>query len=392
MAKRQDRQRAMAAVAVLFLLTLGGVPLTQAVLEVRNALADGGVLWPASLDPRPLGWWPSVDDLRGFEESLESESFLRDTVVPLVQLPLVELGAGNEQVYLGRDGWLFYSEDVHHVTGPPFLAKDRGPADLGPVRALVDLQRQLRDRGADLLVVPVPVKPTIHPEKLSRRFRASDAPVHNASFSDFLEELSREGVPALDLAPAFVAWKSPERPLYLATDTHWTPETVRVAASEIAGWIRRTHPDLDAGGPGGEPPKVRVVALGDTARMLKLPAEQRLYPPEAAILRPVEPAASENGPILLLGDSFSNMFSLQTMGWGRHAGLADHLARELGRPVETIALNDGGALAIRAALARRAAREPELLAVTRLVIYQFAARELSLGDWRAVELPPPGLP
>ena len=31
------------------------------------------------------------------------------------------LGAGNERVYPGRDGWLFYRPDVEYVTGRGFL-------------------------------------------------------------------------------------------------------------------------------------------------------------------------------------------------------------------------------------------------------------------------------
>lgn len=383
-------KRTMAVMAGAFFAVAGGVPLVQAVLEVEQGLArgaSGSDLWPPSLDPRRLGWWPSVPELRSFEESQEDESFLRDTVVPLVQVPLVELGAGNEQVYLGRDGWLFYSDDVDHVTGPPFLAGRRSPADPGPVETLADFRRQLRERGVDLLVVPVPVKPTIHPEKLSRRYRDAGRPIRNASFPAFMEEMARLDVPVLDLAPAFMAMKAPDRPLYLATDTHWRPETVRAAASEIASWIRRRHPELAGGVPTAAGSEYRIVALGDIARMLKLPPGQRLYPKEAAVLRPVAPGPSGPAPVLLLGDSFANIYSLPAMGWGSGAGLADQLRRELGVPVESIALNDGGALAARTALARRAAGEPGLLGAARLVIYELAARELSQGDWRTVDLP-----
>ena len=31
------------------------------------------------------------------------------------------LGAGNERVYVGRDGWLFYRPDVEYLTGRGFL-------------------------------------------------------------------------------------------------------------------------------------------------------------------------------------------------------------------------------------------------------------------------------
>ena len=49
----------------------------------------------------------------------------------------------------------------------------------------------------------------------------------------------------------------------------------------------------------------------------------------------------------MLGDSFTNVFSLEPMGWGTSAGLAPQLARALGRDVDVIARNDAGAHATR---------------------------------------------
>ena len=95
-----------------------------------------------------------------------------------------------------------------------------------------------------------------------------------------------------------------------------------------------------------------------------------------------DPAAE----VLLLGDSFTNVYSDPALGWGRGAGLAEQLAYELARPVDKLALNAGGAHATREALARALASGRTSLAGKRVVIYQFAARELSTGDWRAVDL------
>ena len=47
---------------------------------------------------------------------LEETSFLRHWLLPPAQELLCRVGAGNEEVYLGRDGWLFYRFDVDHLT------------------------------------------------------------------------------------------------------------------------------------------------------------------------------------------------------------------------------------------------------------------------------------
>jgi hypothetical protein len=92
---------------------------------------------------------------------------------------------------------------------------------------------------------------------------------------------------------------------------------------------------------------------------------------------------------LLLGDSFTNVFSLEGMGWGAAAGLAPQLALALARPLDVIAQNDSGAFVTRQALARELAAGNDRLAGKRVVIWEFAARELSAGDWKRIELPEP---
>jgi alginate O-acetyltransferase complex protein AlgJ len=101
--------------------------------------------------------------------------------------------------------------------------------------------------------------------------------------------------------------------------------------------------------------------------------------------------------VLLLGDSFSNVYSDRAafargagLDWGSGAGLAEQLSFALGRPVDRIVRNDDGAFATRrelaAELARAAARGRDRLAGVRAVVWQFAERELAFGDWRPVEL------
>jgi alginate O-acetyltransferase complex protein AlgJ len=91
--------------------------------------------------------------------------------------------------------------------------------------------------------------------------------------------------------------------------------------------------------------------------------------------------------VLLLGDSFTNVFSDEGLGWGGGAGLAEQLAYRLQRPVDRVAQNAGGAWAARQALRRELRSDPARLDGARVVVYQFAERELAFGDWREVEWP-----
>ena len=78
------------------------------------------------------------------------------------------------------------------------------------------------------------------------------------------------------------------------------------------------------------------------------------------------------------GDSFSNIYSLESMGWGTSAGFVEQLSYALRRPIDRIVQNDDGAFATRAILARDVGR----LKNTPVVVYQFAERELAFGDWK----------
>jgi alginate O-acetyltransferase complex protein AlgJ len=67
--------------------------------------------------------------------------------------------------------------------------------------------------------------------------------------------------------------------------------------------------------------------------------------------------------------------------------LAEQLSFALKRPVDTILRNDDGAYATRAMLSRELARGEDRLAGKKVVVWQFAARELAVGDWKLLDMP-----
>jgi len=141
--------------------------------------------------------------------------------------------------------------------------------------------------------------------------------------------------------------------------------------------------------------------------MLKFPTDWNVFAPQATTVRQVTDGGQPWRPdpkaeVLLLGDSFANIFSLAPMGWGEGAGLAEHLSLALGLPVDAITRNDAGSFATREMLAKEMQRGDDRLAGKKLVIWEFASRELASGDWKIIPLalgnkpeagmyvPPPG--
>ena len=119
-----------------------------------------------------------------------------------------------------------------------------------------------------------------------------------------------------------------DAPWYLRQDTHWTPRFMDRVAHGISERLR----DKKRGGPSlYRLQSLSVSSFGDLVAMLKLPADQNLYPAETVQVEQVEPIAPVNdeAEILLLGDSFTNIYSSATLAWGQHAGLGEHLAPPL---------------------------------------------------------------
>jgi alginate O-acetyltransferase complex protein AlgJ len=144
--------------------------------------------------------------------------------------------------------------------------------------------------------------------------------------------------------------------------------------------------------------RVVVEGRGDILAMLRLPESQTLFGSQQVEVEVVlamdgRPWRSDpEAEVLVLGDSFTNVFSVATLGWGSGAGLAEQLSHVLQQPVDRIALNAGGASASRRALVEALATNPRRLNGKKVVVYQFAARELSGGDWPVLELPGSELP
>ena len=341
-----------------------------------------------------------------YESGLKDESVLVQRLLCPTQYCLTKWGRlGNEKAYLGQEGWLFYRPGVDYASGPGFLdsrvlAKRlqagkpyAAPPQPDPRLAIADFARQLRRRGIRLLLVPAPGKATIHPERLSSRYSAVSEALHNESFARWKQEVEREGALVFDPAPLLHARKlQTGRDQFLKTDTHWTADAVVAAAQELRRFIEARAPLPARATVEYRSQQGAASGVGDIAAMLRLPADAELCRPETMVLRQIfaadgtpwrpDPAAD----VLLLGDSFTNIYSQEAMHWGVAAGLAEQLSFELRRPLDRIAQNDSGAYATRQALAQELARGSDRLSGKRLVIWEFAARELAAGDWKIISL------
>ena len=337
---------------------------------------------------QPFAEWRNTGELKqsikAYETAIEDSSLLRKWLLPPIQSALTcTLRFGNEKVIIGKNGWLFFSGDCEYLINPGFLRPDvlrkrelKG-VQPDPVRAITDFDRQLKARGIKLILVPVPNKPMICSEELSGKA----SPLQNPSFAEFKKRLEAEGVTVVDLTDDFAGMRKNGIEPFLKTDTHWTVEGMKTAARRI----------VTATGEKSRAPEIRktvgVTNLGDIAVMLKMPNCERTFPAETVTLADYGVGTDRNSEVLLLGDSFANIYSSEALKWGTDGGLAETLGAMRGAPVDAIIRNDAGAFATRQLLANELLRGHDRLAGKKIVIWEFAIRELANGDWKIIELP-----
>ena len=283
------------------------------------------------------------------------------------------------------DGWLFFAAEFRLLSlgrfwgdEAPKVSRSHKPELADPIPAIVDFQKQLKARGIDLLVVPVPPKAAIYPEKILSGFdvRSEDsAPVLHR----FYDELRAAGVDVLDLTSLFIKNRDDKRGgVFCKTDSHWSGLGCALAAQAIAENIRgklaastskkeyaSEWKDLEIKGdlvgllssdhpkPGAEKIAVRSVSEKGTG---------------AAV------APDANSPLLLLGDSHTLVFHDFLT---ERAGLVDQLALELGFAPDLIGTRGSGATPVRISLYRHSLKDPGYLAKKKIVVWCFAAREFT---------------
>lgn len=368
---------------IVFLVVLAGVPLSQVAVEACRGE------WPQAL--AVFRQRPTAANLRAYERTLEEASWTAAAFRPWVQdAQFTWLHDGGAKALVGREGWLFYKPGVQYLTERPRTHEGIRTAREA-LTAITAFRDQLAARGIPLIVMPVPNKESIYPDRLTQR--AAQLRIAQCDETrGLLDGLKAAGVEVVDLfalfAEAKVSAPASSPPLYLAQDSHWSPAGLELAARALAqrilarGWARP-----GAVAYAGRPAPVERV--GDLLLMLQVPQIERRAVPEhvpcVQVLRQDTGQLYRDDPhaeILVLGDSFLRIYETDEP---QSAGLIAHLARELQQPLTSL-VNDGGASTL---VRQELHRRPSVLAHKKLVIWEFAERDIRLGTegWQHVPLP-----
>jgi hypothetical protein len=283
------------------------------------------------------------------------------------------------------EGWLFFAAEFRLLSLGRFWGDDAAkvsrshkPDLADPIPAMVDFQKQLKARGIDLLVVPVPPKAAVYPEKILPGFnvRTDDAAplLHR-----FYEELRAAGIDVLDLTPLFLQNRDDNRGgVFCKTDSHWSGLGCTLAAQAIAENVRaKLTAPLSRKEFVSEWKESQVT--GDLVSLL--PSDFTKPGPEKIAVRRVSEKATgaavqpdPNSPLLVLGDSHTLVFHDFL---AERSGLVDQLAQELGFAPDLIGTRGSGATPVRISLYRHSLKNPDYLAKKKVVVWCFAAREFT---------------
>ena len=309
---------------------------------------------------------------------------------------------GTTELHIGRDSWLVLGSELDYLTLGRFWGPDArrtnpdlAPANADPLAAVLDFDRQLKQRGIELIFMPVPTRIEVFPEAVLGKDKLPPG-VPPRLFSaelEFYRLLRSRGVTVVDLTPVFLAKRRGEHgAVFVPSESHWTGYGAVVGAREAAKVIRsrpwyRKMPEHELSATwssrehDGHILKSLREATGDATRK-----------PDLMWLRQIQEKSGlghktlgidqPDSPVVVIGDS-------NILWWtGQGAGLSQEIAFELGFPVDTIISSAGGATNSRINLARRAHAEPGYLERKKAVVWSFTTRGfVRTGDgWALIPL------
>jgi alginate O-acetyltransferase complex protein AlgJ len=292
----------------------------------------------------------------------------------------------------GRDGWLFSGSELG------VLAKAGGTGTA--IGVMADYAAQLRGLGCDVIVVPVPPKALVYPDKVVRKakipVKRKVVPRLDSSWAAALKALETRGMTTVDLLPVFLAHRGDkEGAPYTQTGNTWSPRGVQLAAEAVAAAVKRSRAAKVAGsvqGISAEPGSISYtgsLAAGANpavkAETLTLRTIGRISGDK---VRSVSFSTSGGG-LLLMGDS--SILAWRESGnpagsSGSFSSLADQVAAELQAIPDVLSVPGDGRNAPRLRIMRERTSGRGTLTGTKAIVWVIPMTDLASAAWQQVPL------
>lgn len=270
--------------------------------------------------------------------------------------------AKNDFQYQGREMDLLLQVDL-----------SSRPVGQNPLKSIVRLHEQLKARGIDLIVMPIPDKMSIYPDYLSKEAPADRnvaLPVRRLMW-----ELVEKDIEVVDLQKLYQEFRRKDEdktPLYYVKDAHWRNLGAQLAAKELAGRLARY--DFAAAAVRANPyvtePHERTDGIkADNILVVRNKQTGKMY------------ADVGDSPVILTGDSFA----LYNMNPNAMGTISAHVAANIGMPL-TLLSREGLSGDVPLELAKLE-KDKGYLKGRRVVIWTFCTRMFVAAKWPMVDLP-----
>lgn len=172
----------------------------------------------------------SADDIikgrttAAFEKKYGEHLWGRDAVVtPWNTVSYGIFRSADRKIMIGEEGWVYFREEVA-------LQTDEKKETEHKLRIIEQVRDYLASRNIALVVALLPSKARIYPEYL----QGGSFPSYKKDVYDsFRTDLLQRGIVTPDLLRLFEE-KKPNVPMFLKTDTHWTPRGAALTAQAVA--------------------------------------------------------------------------------------------------------------------------------------------------------------
>jgi alginate O-acetyltransferase complex protein AlgJ len=294
-----------------------------------------------------------------FDAEYRKELFFNDTSRTVFGvLRYAAFGEGRSGVVVGNEGWLFSKEELER----PADYKKRIEAGFSEIAAAANA---LQSRGISLTIALIPQKTDIYSDKLASPLPTSD---QTLMYEEARARIVALGIAAPDLRVPLLEART-QQPVFLRTDTHWTPYGALIAAKTISSSL-----GINTGSPTSNLVNATPVAVtGDLRKFLALgPFAASAGYSEETVVSLSAPVESQNLGTDIFADAAPSIVLIGTSYSANELwSFAEVLKYELGQDVLNLAEQGKGPFEPMSAFLKTL---PSLNPVPRQIIWEIPLR------------------